>query len=126
MAAFQGKQQLRLIVDTTAQKHAEMKILDYFFSNGSLINLGYIGISKACCLACAAVLVIAQRNGVPVSFKGTHGKTFGPGWFPPNYLLKEPVNLNAFLGANASSQYQQLNYRAQQEFIGYLASRLKD
>ncbi len=116
----------RIIVDTTIMKHAEMKILDYFFEGGGgLNNLRYIGISKACCLGCAASLVIAQRNQVPALFKGTHGKTFGPGWSPPNYILKSQENLRAFLGNNAWKNYTQLNYKTQQHFILYLRSALK-
>ena len=122
-----------IIADTVTGKHAEMKILDYFFEQGMLDDMGYIGISKPCCLACAAVLVVAQRAHVPVDFKGTHGLTYNTGWVLPNYIsLDHPsedhhdgtTRFEIFMGATAMAKYWLINPERRRTFLSRLNSRI--
>lgn len=122
-----------IIADTVTGKHAEMKILDHFFGNGQLDDMGYIGISKPCCLACAAVLVVAQQEHVPVDFKGTHGLTYNTGWVLPDYIsLDQPLEdhhdgttrFEIFMGPTAMAKYWLINAERRRTFLSRLNSRI--
>lgn len=72
------------VSDTTVQKHAEMKLLDYHkLHNGTFPE--YIGISKPACLRCAVVLVIAG-----VKFQSSSGGIWNAGWAYPSFLSSSP------------------------------------
>ena len=114
----------RPVVDTTDGKHAEMKILDYFFDNNLFKSMGYIGISKPCCLGCAAVLVIANHENPLIGFKGTHGKTYGTGWALPNYIASDETRLKAFLGETAWDLYTKLSEQGQKALLNTLNTRI--
>lgn len=122
-----------IISDTTVGKHAEMKILDYFFGQGRIDDMGYIGISKPCCLGCAAVIAVAQQQGVTVTVKGTHGGTYGTGWILPNYILvDEPseddhdgtTRFESFMGPTAMAKYWLISPDSRTNFLNRLNTRI--
>lgn len=112
------------IVDTTTMKHAEMKILDHCYANHLLGTMGYVGISKPCCLGCAAVLIIAQGENPQIGFKGTHGGTYGTGWVLPDYIAQDEGRLQKFLGEAVWDTYTQLSEQGRKDFLNTLNTRI--
>jgi len=80
-------------------EHAEMQLAD----NGQVPNGTYIGISKECCLCCAAALLVQGKY----RFGGCHGEAFNQ-WRIPNFIRSSAENLQNFLGAEAWNYYQSL------------------
>ena len=80
-------------------EHAEMELAD----SGKLSYGSYIGISKECCLCCAAALLVQGMY----RFGGCHGEAFNQ-WRIPNFIRGNAKNLENFLGATAWSHYQNL------------------
>lgn len=118
----QGYQQVK---DTTAARHAEMKMLD-FFAVGALPH--YIAISKPCCLRCAVVLAIAG-----VQARGSSGGIWDAGWAFPDYIARNGPRLAVFMGGanttflgsdgrehNVVTYYQGLSNAQQADFRGLM------
>lgn len=81
--------------------HAEMNLLDQLHKNNLLQTGGFIGISKQCCLFCAAAL-----QAVNNAFPGTHYRTTGSHgniypWSIPLFIKENEDFLKIFLGEKA-------------------------
>ena len=80
-------------------EHAEMELAD----SGRIPNGTYIGISKECCLCCAAALLVQGKY----RFGGCHGEAFNQ-WRIPNFIRGSEEKLQLFLGKKAWKFYQGL------------------
>ena len=81
-------------------EHAEMELAD----SGNIPKGTYIGISKSCCLCCAAALLVQGKY----RFGGCHGEAFNQ-WRIPNFIRSSTKKLKAFLGPTAWEWYQTLS-----------------
>lgn len=79
--------------------HAEVKLAD----TGSLEFGTYIGISKECCLCCAAALLVQGKY----RFGGCHGEAFNH-WPWPSFIRNDAGNLKRFMGDEAWGLYSKL------------------
>ena len=79
--------------------HAEMKIADLSGAPSGT----YIGISKECCLCCAAALLVQGKY----RFGGCHGQAFD-NWPMPSFIRNNPANLRKFMGEEAWALYSLL------------------
>jgi hypothetical protein len=95
--------------------HAEMMI----YTNNPAV--GYIGISKRCCLMCAASLAVV--GGVVT--RGCHGEIFDTGWRMPAFIKGTPANLAAFLGAGAMAIYNLLSDASKMDAIRLVETNIK-
>lgn len=91
--------------------HAEMILLD------ALGDFNYVGISKKCCLFCAATLQLAG-----IRYRGCHGGIYDTGWKPPVFLDAE--RKLEMIGPTATILYNSLGSSGQKDFwtdlfIGY-------
>jgi hypothetical protein len=118
--------------DPTVQKHAEMKIIDYWNGNGPAP--AYIGISKPCCLRCAVVLQIVGGIGN----RGCGGGLWDAGWVIPDYITTNPGRLQNFMGGGGAqftsvdgqvytvwNAYSAIQQNSQRDFLSLLKN-LKD
>jgi hypothetical protein len=102
---------------TNAQLHAEMKILQYCFTNTYAGPYYYIGISKPCCLRCAVVMKIQG-----FSSRGCGGGLWDAGWAIPQFVRNDATKLQAFLGLLAYDWYKDLQANQKRDFLGRLQS----
>lgn len=86
--------------------HAEMILLDALDE-----DFGYVGISKKCCLLCAATLTLAG-----IQYRGCHWRVFNTGWKPPEFLSTDEDMLKSFIGDAAWAIYDTLAEAGQREF----------
>ncbi|MDT7688618.1 MAG: hypothetical protein QOE46_1377 [Acidobacteriota bacterium] len=80
-------------------EHAEMQLAD----SGQVPEGTYIGISKPCCLCCAAALLVQGKY----RFGGCHGEAFNQ-WRIPNFIKNSAENLQKFFGQAVWDYYQSL------------------
>lgn len=80
--------------DKDMNKHAEMKIVDYLCTNEPHTQYGNIGITQACCMLCAAVMVTL---GYHKATQGYHTKNV-TNWVCPNVVKTSNNHLQTFLG----------------------------
>jgi len=111
------------VTDNTLGKHAEMKILDDQAFNemtGGNFSGVYIGISKPCCLPCAAVMAIAG-----ISTRGRHADK-NTNWAFPRYILDSEDRWKRFLGAKATEALAERGLSSTQRsmFRGRLVQQL--
>jgi hypothetical protein len=103
--------------DTTAQLHAEMKILQHHFAAGPYSGPNfYIGISKPSCLRCAVVMRIQG-----FSSRGCSGGLWDAGWVIPGFVRNSPLKLKEFLGSEVYDDwYALLDRNTQAQFLSQL------
>ncbi len=89
---------------TTAQLHAEMKLLAYCGEKHIPIG-AHIGISKRCCLRCAVVMKICGHGA---KHRGCSGGLWSAGWTIPPFVKSSTALLEAFLGEEVYKWYLSL------------------
>lgn len=98
-----------LPIDTRSKditEHAEMQLA----GSGKVETGTYIGISKECCLCCAAALIVQGKY----KFGGCHGEAFN-NWLIPSFITSNAESFAKFLGSEAWKYYEKLK-----EGRGYL------
>jgi hypothetical protein len=106
--------------------HAEMNILDALHKNGRLDKGGFVGISKKCCLKCAAALQAVNLKSPKNKYlaNGCHFKVYE--WPVPNFLKEDEGILKEFMGSDAFNIFSKQQKEYQKALLDEIASLTKD
>lgn len=105
-----------VIIQHGTKLHAEMQLIQEVIVNNGISKIGYIGISKLCCLDCASViLAINIGNGqgqqldeeFKVLTRGQHDICFNDKWKMPDFLKKDRLLRTLY---SSIKQYIQKKY----------------
>jgi hypothetical protein len=104
--------------DSTAQLHAEMKILEYCGAKNIPIA-SRIGISKPSCLRCAVVM---QITGNQDRYRGNSGRLYNAGWKIPSFIRRNSEHMRAFLSDDIFEWWKEISTPQKEDFLRRLES----